>query len=123
MERERPEYLPPIEKPRWTFPWLALIGVAVLALAIFGIRQHLATQNAWNRRFNQPRAAIANESVIAEARRNAEVEAKLAEQQLRKIVDMREAAKQEERKNWRCIDHVPFRQIPGGWENVPGESC
>lgn len=49
MERERPECLPPIEKSRWTFPWLVVIGGAVLALAIFGIRQHLATQDAWNR--------------------------------------------------------------------------
>ncbi len=33
MERERPEYLPPIERRRWTFPWLLVIGLAILVLA------------------------------------------------------------------------------------------
>lgn len=125
MERERPEYLPPIEKPRWSFPWLTVIGVSVLALAVFGIKQHLATQAAWNQRFAQPRPSIAKDVIIADARRNAELEAREAEIRLRRHVEMQRAREQyeQDRKTWRCINNVPFRQIPGGWENVPGESC
>lgn len=60
MERERPPYLPEIKAERWSAPWLTLIGVTVLALAIFGIRQHFATQDVWNQRFiRQPAASVA----------------------------------------------------------------
>ena len=125
MERERPEYLPPIEKPRWNFPWLTVIGLAVLTLAGFGIKQHLATQAAWNQRFAQPRPSTSKELIIAEARRNAEIDAREAELRLQRAVQMRRAREQyeQDRKGWRCINHIPFRQIPGGWENVPGETC
>lgn len=123
MERKRPEYLPPIEKPRWSFPWLTVIGISVLALAVFGVKQHLATQAAWNQRFNRPapttmQAPLTLEQLKAQAER----EAKSAEVRLRRAVAEREAA-EKEREQWRCINHIPFRQIPGGWENVPGESC
>lgn len=116
MERERPPYLPEIKAEHWSAPWLTLIGVTVLTLAIFGIRQHFATQDAWNQRFiRQPAASV------AEMRAEAEREAVIAEIRLRRAHAEREAMKA--RGKWRCIDRAPFRQIPGGWEHVPGESC
>ncbi|CAM0118336.1 hypothetical protein SMG44B_10053 [Stenotrophomonas maltophilia] len=27
------------------------------------------------------------------------------------------------REEIRCIGGVAFRRIPGGWENIPGETC
>lgn len=125
MERERPEYLPPIEKPRWSFPWMTLISIAVLAQAIFGIKQHLATHAAWNQRFAQPRPSPTKDAMIAPARRNAEIEADDAAERLRRLGEIQRARDphEQDRKNWRCINHIPFQQIPGGWENVPGESC
>lgn len=123
MERERPDYLPPIEKPRWSFPWLTAIGITVLVLAVFGVKQHLDTQAAWNKRFTKAPAtqdATPTRAPIdlkAQARRDAEV----AEARLRRVVEDREMEK--ERESWRCINHIPFRKIDGGWENVVGESC
>ncbi len=125
MERERPEYLPPIERPRWSFPWLTLIGVVVLALAAFGIKQHLDTQAAWNKRFTaQPKPStqqVPAPAALAELRAEAEREARIAEIRLHRVQAEREAMKA--REKWRCINGIPFRQIPGGWENVPGERC
>lgn len=46
MERERPEYLPPIKRRRWSFPWLLFLGAVLLVLAVFVIKQHLDTQMA-----------------------------------------------------------------------------
>ncbi len=128
MERERPEYLPPIKPHRWSFPWLTLIGLTVLVLAGFGIKQHLATQAAWNSRFAQKPPTTHQEVLtltpaqLAELKANAEHEAKLAEERLQRIREQREAA-EKDRQGWRCINGIPFRQIPGGWENVPGKRC
>ncbi len=125
MERERPEYLPPIKPSRWSFPWLGFIGVVVLALAVFGIKQHLDTQVAWNKRFTKQPAApnqqATTPTTLAEKRAEAEREALVAEIRLRRVAAERETIKA--REKWRCINGIPFRQIEGGWENVPGESC
>ncbi|WP_269792842.1 hypothetical protein [Stenotrophomonas sp. Iso1] len=104
---------------------MTVIGIAVLALAIFGIKQHLATQVAWNQRFAQSRHSPTKDAMIALARRSAEIEADDAAERLRRLGEMQRASEKYERdrKAWRCINHIPFRQIPGGWENVPGESC
>ncbi|WP_132862267.1 hypothetical protein [Stenotrophomonas sp. ATCM1_4] len=126
MERERPEYLPPIKPRRWSFPWLTLIGLTVLILAAFGVKQHLDTQSAWNTRFaTKPTVKPAARDVttnLDELRATAQREAKLAEIRLRRVAAEREAINKE-REEWRCIDGTPFRKIPGGWENVPGERC
>lgn len=123
MERERPEYLPPIEKPGWAFPWLTVVGIAVLVLAILGVKQHLDTQAAWNQRFTRTKATekTPETPTIDVAKLEAQRAALIAETRLRRAVAEREAIK--EREGWRCIDHTPFRKIDGGWENIPGESC
>lgn len=118
MERKRPEYLPPIEPRRWSFPWLLVIGVAIMVLAGYGVKQHLATQTAWEARFNSPKVTpMSAPPIVIQADDHAE--------QIRRIRQRREAAEAylKERATWRCIDGTPFRKIPGGWENVPGQRC
>lgn len=119
MERERPEYLPPIQSRRWSFPWLLVIGLAVLVLAGYGVKQHLATQAAWEARFARktaPRTAPTLPPVIQDTD---------PVEQIRRAQQIRERAEQDmkERATWRCIDGTPLRKIPGGWENVPGQRC
>lgn len=120
MERERPEYLPPIQSRRWSFPWLLVIGVTVLVLAGYGVKQHLATQAAWEARFNRPKAVPAPDPAQPFV-----IQADDPVERIRRIRQEREAAEEylKERASWRCIDGTPFRQIPGGWENVRGERC
>lgn len=99
---------------------MAAIGIAVLALAGFGVKQHLATQAAWNERFNRPKAtARTPEPIPFETQADDPVE------RIRQIRKARERAELElrERDSWRCINGTPFRKIPGGWENVPGQRC
>lgn len=125
MERERPEYLPPIQPQRWSFPWMLAIGLTILVLAGFGIKQHLETQAAWHARFASPKTPA---PAPAQSPSQAEIEAMRSEQ-IQRIHEIREQAEQalqereKERRTWRCINGMPFRQIPGGWENVPGERC
>lgn len=64
-----------------------------LALAVFGVKQHLCQQSCLEYAPNIDR----RRSGAAHSRHPAMA--------------------------WRCINHIPFRQIPGGWENVPVESC
>lgn len=122
MERERPEYLPPIKPNRWSFPWLGFIGVVVLALAVFGIKQHLDTQAAWDVRFKKPKVAsqLVTPPGVPVVDQNTD-----PLEHIQQIREARERAERElkERASWRCINGIPFRQIPGGWENVPGERC
>lgn len=128
MERERPEYLPPIERRRREFPWLAVLAIALVTLLAGGVHMLTKTHAAWNERFSdsRPVPAAANGGAqavpdpqlttqLAEIRRKraqAELEAKAADNQQRL-----------EKSQLRCINGVPFRRIPGGWENLPGESC
>lgn len=37
MERERPEYLSPIQRSRWNFPWLITGFLALLSLGTIGV--------------------------------------------------------------------------------------
>jgi len=143
MERERPEYLQPIPRTRWEFPWLGMWAVLLLAMAGAGIWLHLRTGDAWNARFQsndtptivkQPSATTQATTAekdafiaeIRERRERAELEAKMTEARLREIGAQRFAAGQqhtEKTDEFRCINGIAFRRIPGGWENVPGKTC
>lgn len=101
---------------------MTAIGITMLGLAAFGIKQHLDTQAAWNARFNKPKTTTSSVALpgLPIAAEN--------EDPLERIRQIREAQERadrdlKERASWRCINHIPFRQIPGGWENIPGESC
>ena len=62
MERQRPDYLEPIPRTRWEFPWLGLWAVLLPGMAGAGIWLHLKTGDAWNTRFKgatAPSAAAA----------------------------------------------------------------
>lgn len=129
MERERPEYLQPIPRARWEFPWLGLWAMLLLGMAGAGIWLHLRTGDAWNARFTRnaeatlpvmpSTTAIAAPGAIAEAER----QAKIAEIRLRRAAAERDAEAKRQREELRCISGVAFRRIPGGWENIPGETC
>lgn len=140
MERERPEYLQPIPRTRWEFPWLGMWAVLLLGMAGAGIWLHLKTGNAWNARFqsHEPPSVVAHPSVttqpttaekdafIAEIRarrEQAEKEARLAEMRTRQAAVQRDIEAKERNEGLRCIGGVIFRRIPGGWENVPGAPC
>lgn len=126
VERVRPEYLDPIGKKRSGFPWMLLIGAAVLVLAVLGMKQHMETQAAWEARFNEAPTTGATDTEINEA---VQIDAAQAEERLLRLAQIRKqreiAAQQqeEERREWRCINGTPFRKIDGGWENVPGHRC
>lgn len=143
MERERPEYLQPIPRHRWEFPWLGMWAVLLLGMAGAGIWLHLKTGDAWTARFqsheappsvSQPSATTQpttakNDAFIAEIRarrERAEAEAKMTETRLREIAAERAAAggsNSASKDEYRCINGIAFRRIPGGWENVPGIPC
>ncbi|HID8535099.1 TPA: hypothetical protein ACXIMI_000164 [Stenotrophomonas maltophilia] len=128
MERERPEYLQPIPRRQWEFPWLGMWAVILLGMAGAGIWLHLQTGAAWTARFKHnaeapppvvpSTAEIPSLAEIEEARKQQII----AEIRLRRAAAERDApARQKEQL--RCISGVAFRRIPGGWENIPGETC
>lgn len=122
MERERPEYLQPIPRSRWEFPWLGLWAVLLLGMAGAGIWLHLRTGDAWNARFQAdaaPRPSTSAEAAQPEP--VADRKALLAEIRARREQAEREV--KQRREEIRCIGGVAFRRIPGGWENIPGETC
>jgi len=143
MERERPEYLQPIPRTRWEFPWLGMWAVLLLGMAGAGIWLHLKTGDAWNARFRKnvapqsltqpdmPSTVTTEErdaftAEIREGRRRAEIEAQITEARLRAIAAQRAASGQSnsaKKGEFRCINGIAFRRIPGGWENVPGAPC
>lgn len=51
MERERPHYLPPIERRRWEFPWMTVIAIALAAVMLGGLHTLSKTHTAWSARF------------------------------------------------------------------------
>lgn len=124
MERERPEYLPPIPRSRWEFPWLGMWAVLLLGMAGAGIWLHLRTGDAWNTRFKAPQPAspvtaapVEPPAITPDPSR----EATIAQIRMRREQAEREI--RQERDGLRCIDGVTFRRIPGGWENVPDAPC
>ncbi|HFF6215717.1 hypothetical protein [Stenotrophomonas maltophilia] len=138
MERERPEYLQPIPRTRWEFPWLGMWAVLLLGMAGAGIWLHLKTGDAWSARFKKPEVAASeaplntphNRAFMAELRERrerAEAEIKMV-QAMNDEIAMKnaEAARLKnatDNDGLRCINGVAFRRIPGGWENVPGATC
>lgn len=133
MERERPEYLQPIPRTRWEFPWLGMWAVLLLGMAGGGIWLHLKTGDAWNARFQSRPAHQAEQHPLSPATTDA-IESKqaasaederqrlIAEIRLRRAAAEKDAAKRRP-EELRCISGVAFRRIPGGWENVPGMPC
>ena len=126
VERVRPEYLDPIGKKRSGFPWLLLVGTAVAVLAVLGLKQHIATQAAWEARFSK---LVPAEPETAQIKQAEQIDAAAAEARLHRLAlvrRQREEARMQRQKDamgWRCINGTPFRKIEGGWENVPGEKC
>lgn len=124
MERERPDYLEPIPRKRWEFPWLGMWAVVLACMATAGIWLYLRTGAAWDARFNQPVAPVENAAPMENAgpvptpqdraARDAVIDA---------IRERRLNAARRPNSDERCIDGVLFRRIPGGWENVPGQHC
>ncbi len=141
MERERPEYLQPIPRSRWEFPWLGLWAVLLLGMTVAGIWLHLKTGDAWNARFKAPAASPVTtkpaepaaatrdsdrEALLAQIRvrrEQAEKEARLAEMKAHQAAAAKWIEAEQRNKELRCVGGVVFRRIPGGWENVPGETC
>ena len=120
-----------------------MMAVLLLGMAGAGVWLHLKTQDAWNARFQKhdappsltqsdpasPATTTKKDALIAEIRERrerAEVEAKMTEVRLRSIAAQRADADQSKpakKDEFRCINGIAFRRIPGGWENVPGEYC
>lgn len=136
MERERPEYLQPIPRTRWEFPWLGMWAVLLLGMAGAGIWLHLKTGDAWNARFRAEPApaqstsadlAPQSEPVPDRTAALAEIRSQrdLAEIAAKRAQAGRSQADTDTRRNgeFRCINGIAFRRIPGGWENIPGENC
>lgn len=123
MERKRPDYLQPIPRSHWEFPWLGLWAVLLLGMAGAGIWLHLKTGDAWNARF-QP--VVKDQQVEttppSASSRNTEI-AGVSIEEIRRLREQAEREYKKQRAELRCIDGVAFRRIPGGWENVPGETC
>lgn len=104
-------------------------AVILLGMAGAGVWLHLRTGDAWTARFTRNAEASPLEvpstaespslAAIEEARK----QAKIAEIRLRREAAERQDAAQRRREGLRCISGVAFRRIPGGWENVPGETC
>jgi len=132
MERERPEYLPPIERRRWTFPWLAFWALVMAALVAGAVHQHVKTSSAWKDRFGKTAAQRFNEMPTIARKPSPERSAQrpLTEIDEKRINARSERVKREaqemmrwEQENRRCINGVVFQRIPGGWENLPGLRC
>ncbi|MGF0666544.1 hypothetical protein ACQRWG_01690 [Stenotrophomonas maltophilia] len=117
-------------------------AVLLLGMCGAGIWLHLKTGDAWNARFKAPAASpVTNgpaepptvtpdadrEAFLAQIRvrrEQAEKEAYLAEMRTRQAAAAQgNTEATEPHKGLRCINGVVFRRIPGGWENVPGETC
>lgn len=123
MERERPDYLQPIPRSRWEFPWLGLWAVLLLGMAGAGIWLHVRTGDAWNARFQAEPMPARSTSADPAPHREPVTDRKAALAEIRARREQAERELQRKRADVRCIDGVAFRRIPGGWENVPGETC
>ncbi len=127
MERERPEYLQPIPRSRWEFPWLGMWAVLLLGMAGAGIWLHVRTGDAWNARFQSEPMPAQSISTDPATQREPVTDRKAALAEIRARREQAEREAQQEarqrRAEIRCISGVAFRRIPGGWENIPGETC
>lgn len=123
MERERPEYLQPIPRTRWEFPWLGLWAVLLLGMAGGGIWLHLRTGDAWNARFQAEPVPAQSTSGEVAPQPEPVADRKEALAQIRALREQAEREVKQGRGEIRCIGGVAFRRIPGGWENIPGETC
>jgi hypothetical protein len=129
MERERPDYLPPINQNRWSFPWLAFWAIALAAMAAAGVALHLKTNEAWSQRFERAAAGadprMGHEPTVASTdlrERAADPKQLTVDQHAARMRQARERNRWEA-ENRRCVSGTVFRKIPGGWENVPGLRC
>lgn len=138
---EQPSYVETPRKQGLTFPWMALLAIALAGAMIGGALIYLRTVQAWNDRHTPqthaaPRSpSVAEADAMAKADADREMRREQIRQQLQRLNEassmeaqrLKEAQRQHEMKTmkgWRCIDHVQFRPLPGGgWENVPGVSC
>ncbi len=103
---------------------MALWAVLLIGMAAAGIWLHIRTNAAWTARFNQPTTAAAPQ--IAPSQQVAPYDYEAVSARMAQIRARREQAERDarrEREGLRCIGGVAFRRIPGGWENVPGETC
>ncbi len=123
MERERPEYLQPIPRSRWEFPWLGLWAVLLLGMAGAGIWLHLRTGDAWNARFQAEPVPAQSTSDDLAPQPEPVIDRNAALAEIRARREQAEREIQQRRAETRCISGVAFRRIPGGWENIPGETC
>ncbi|HDS1367298.1 TPA: hypothetical protein ACXIGC_000038 [Stenotrophomonas maltophilia] len=118
MERERPEYLPPIERRRWYFPWLVTGFLTVISLATIGVLTLGRTNSAWSERFEGLRrtADAVETAAPTQAMQQREVVAA-------PVVTPSRARPEQLGRDMRCINGMLFRRIEGGWENLPGSRC
>ncbi|KAI1699428.1 hypothetical protein Ddc_18584 [Ditylenchus destructor] len=124
MERERPEYLPPIESRRWHFPWLITGLLTVVSLATIGVLTLGRTNSAWSERFEGLRRAA--ETVETPAATPAHSHGSATPKRELKAASRVTTARVRPEQlgpNMRCINGMLFRRIEGGWENVPGSRC
>lgn len=123
MERQRPDYLEPIPRTRWEFPWLGLWAVLLLGMAGAGIWLHLKTGDAWNTRFKGATAPSAAAAPIEPSTAEIDPSRQVPIAEIRARREQAEREILQHRAGIRCIGGIAFRRIPGGWENIPGQKC
>lgn len=120
MERERPEYLPPIERSRWNFPWLITGFLTIVSLATIGVLTLGRTDSAWRERFEGVGRAITAPERPAVTPPAKPASTRPAPTPIPKPQHPRV---NQPKQNLRCINGMLFRRIDGGWENLPGSRC
>ncbi|WP_459041164.1 hypothetical protein [Stenotrophomonas sp. PSU-St19] len=106
MERERPDYLPPIQRSRWNFPWLITGFLTLLSLGTIGVLMLGRTNSAWNQRFLDAGQPAESQRTELPARAQAETRPTAAD-----LAEIRARREQAE------------ATVRGGWENLPGSRC
>lgn len=110
MERERPEYLPPIERKRWNFPWLITGFLTLVSLTTIGVLTLGRTNSAWSERFEGVRRSIE----AAEQPSTARTELPTANSPVPSTLpDRQHAQPSQNAQNLRCINGMFFRRIEG----------
>jgi hypothetical protein len=120
MERERPEYLPPIERKRWNFPWLITGFLTLVSLTAIGVLTLGRTNSAWSERFE----GIPRSIEAAEQSSTVRTEPPTAVSSVPSALPERQQVQPSQKaQNLRCINGMLFRRIEGGWENLPNSNC